>query len=309
MLMEKTRRRSKWIALAGTGALLVTMLAVLPGESSAANLASGQTAYVVNGEEETFTFDPITRKDGTLLPVEVFQRFGVQVEGALGRTVTLKKRDVSMELTLGRKAFLLNALPNSTAVEPIRLNGRLFLPAELLRHFGVEVSQDGSYVFLREFVTGQPTIKVTQQSEYDALKSARTFNRSVKLDSGQYAEGEFTLLNADLLQMDKLPVAWGARARLQGLQESGTLVLVKLKNYANKTGTFTTSGLYLIDENRNQYEVQEVIDLGQGLLSGKLAPGADRVGVLVFPKLKPNPGIVKLYYDGNPGDLGSWSNP
>jgi hypothetical protein len=55
--------------------------------------------------------------------------------------------------------------------------------------------------------------------------------------------------------------------------------------------------------------VQEVIDLGQGLLSGKLAPGADRVGVLVFPKLKPNPGIVKLYYDGNPGDLGSWSNP
>jgi hypothetical protein len=305
--MQKFGQKS--LVLLSTGALLAAIAVAVPSSSSAANLSSGSTAYVINGQEETFTFDPIQRKNGTLLPIEVFQRFGVNVEGATGQLIKLTEGSTQINLTLGKTAITINGLPASVTVEPVRLSGRLFLPAELLREFGVEFSQESGYVFLREFVTGQATVKVTDQNEYNNLKSSRTFNPSVKLDSGQYAQASFTLLNKDLLQMDKLPVSMGARARLQGLIETNTLVLVNLQNYASKSGAFQTSGLYMIDANRNQYDVQEVIDLGNGLLTGKLAPGADRMGVLVFPLLKPNPGIVKLYLDANGGDLGLWTNP
>jgi hypothetical protein len=298
----------KSMVLLATSALLAALAVAVPSTSSAANLSSGSTSYVVNGQEETFTFDPIQRKNGTLVPIELFERFGVEVEGATGNLITLTEGSTVVNLTLGRTASKVNGMPGSVTVEPVRLSGRLFLPAELLREFGVEFSQESGYVFLREFVTGQPTVKVTDQTEFDKLKNSRTFNPSVKLDSGQYAQSQFTLLNKDLVQMDKLPVSQGARARLQGLIETNTLVLVNLQNYAAKSGAFQTAGLYMIDNNRNQYDVQEVIDLGEGLLSNKLAPGADRMGVLVFPLIKPNPGIVKLYLDSNAADIGSWTN-
>lgn len=305
-MMQNLGKKS--LILLSTGALLAAIAVAIPSTSSAANLSSGSTSYVVNGQEETFTFDPIQRKNGTLVPLELFQRFGVEIDGATGNLIKLTKGSTQINLTLGRTAALINGLPASVTVEPVRLSGRLFLPAELLREFGVEFSQESGYVFLREFVSGQPTVKVTDQAEYNSLKSSRTFNPSVKLDSGQFAQAQFTMLNKDLLQMDKLPVSMGARARLQGLIETNTLVLVNLQNYASKSGAFQTTGLYMIDNNRNQYDVQEVIDLGGGLLTGKLAPGADRMGVLVFPLLKPNPGIVKLYLDSNAGDIGSWTN-
>lgn len=294
--------------LLATGALLAAIAVAIPSTSSAANLSSGSTAYVVNGQEESFTFDPISRKNGTLLPIELFQRFGVEISGATGNLIKLTKGPTQVNLTLGRTATLVNGLPNSVPVEPVRLSGRLFLPAELLREFGVEFSQESGYVFLREFVTGQPTVKITDKAEYQSLRASRTFSPSVKLDSGQFAQGQFTLLNKELLQMDQLPLSLGARARLQGLIETNTLVLVNLQNYASKSGALQTTGLYMIDNNRNQYDVQEIIDLGEGLLSNKLAPGADRMGVLLFPLLKPNPNPVKLYLDANGGDLGSWYN-
>lgn len=298
----------KTLVLLSTGALLAAIAVAVPSTSSAANLSSGSASYVINGQEETFTFDPIQRKNGTLVPIELFQRFGVTVDGATGNLIKLTKGSTQINLTLGKTSALINGLPASVAVEPVRLSGRLFLPAELLREFGVEFSQESGYVFLREFVSGQPTVMVTDQAAYNNLKNNRTFNPQVKLDSGQFAQSSFTMLNKDLLQMDKLPISMGARARLQGLIETNTLVMVKLDNYASKSGSFQTTGLYMIDNNRNQYDVLEEIDLGQGLLSGKLAPGADRVGVLVFPLLKPNPGPVKLYLDANAADLGSWLN-
>lgn len=304
-MMQNLGKKS--LVLLSTGALLAAIAVAVPSTSSAANLTSGSSSYIINGQEETFTFDPIQRKNGTLLPIEVFQRFGVQVDGATGNLIKLTKGSTQVNLTLGRTASILNGLPSSVSVEPVRLSGRLFLPSELLREFGVEFSLESGYVFLREFVVGQPTVKVTDQAEYDRLLNKLTYNPQVKLDSGQYASSSFTLLNKDLLQMDKLPISAGARARLQGLIETNTLVLVNLQNYATKTGSFQSSGLYMIDANRNQYDVQEVIDIGQGLVTDKLAPGADRMGVLVFPLLKPNPGLVKLYLDANQADIVVWN--
>jgi hypothetical protein len=86
--------------------------------------------------------------------------------------------------------------------------------------------------------------------------------------------------------------------------QTNTLVWVKTSNTGNKTGGLVTGTTFLIDNNRNQYEVTSVLDIGDGLLNGKIAPGADRAGVLVFPKLDPKASQVSLYYENNQATLG-----
>lgn len=57
------------IGLALAVALRVALLARPTG---AAPLTGGTTVYVIGGEEVTFTYDPISRKDGLLVPADVF---------------------------------------------------------------------------------------------------------------------------------------------------------------------------------------------------------------------------------------------
>lgn len=296
------------VALIAASALLLTLVVSLPGSAGAANLTGGNYTYVINGEEETFAFDPVNRKDGLLLPAEVFQRFGVSVEGALTRTITLKKADVVATLTLGSTTFELQGQPEAVASAPLRLNGRLFLPADLLKHFGVEYSLDGTFVILRNYVGGDVASRELSDAEFNALKSARTFSASTRTDSSIYLTAEFTLLNEELLAAANLGISYGTRARLQGLLETNTLVMVKLSNTAFKAGALLTSGLYLVDSQRNQYELVSTVDFGKGSITSKIAPGADRTGVLVFPKVAGNAGTLTLYYDSNGATLGSFAN-
>lgn len=298
----------KMVALIAAGALLLALMVSLPGNSYAANLTGGTYTYVINGEEETFAFDPVNRKDGLLLPAEVFQRFGVTVEGALTRTISLKKADLVAELTLGSTTFALGGQPEAVATAPLRLNGRLFLPADLLRHFGVEFSLDGTFVVMRDYVDGQPTVNQLSDADFSNLKSGRTLSASTKTDTNIYLTAEFTLLNEEMLAAANLDLSYGTRARLQGLVKTNTLVMVKLSNYAFKSGALVTSGVYLVDDKRNQYDLVSTADFGKGLITGKIAPGADRTGVLVFPKITGNAGTLTVYYDSNGGALGSFTS-
>lgn len=304
--MNKTIRR---VGLAlGTGALVLALaLPFTTGKSDAANLTGGTYTYVINGEEVTFPFDPIVRKDGLLVPVEVFQQFGVTVDNPLNKSFSLKKNSVTATLTLGTTTYTLNGSNAAVATTPLRLNGRLFLPADLLKEFGVESSQDGNYVFLRAYVDGGATIKQTTDSDLTGFKMGRNFTTSVKLDSNGYANGEMTLLSQDILTSAALNISYGARARLQGMLATNTLVLAKLSNFTGKSGAMATAGTYLVDDQRTQYDLQQVIDIGNGLLSNKLAPGADRVGVLVFPKVNLTANNLVLYYDNNGGSLGTFT--
>ncbi|HWI50537.1 MAG TPA: copper amine oxidase N-terminal domain-containing protein [Symbiobacteriaceae bacterium] len=302
----KTKFMRSLLAVLGIGALLVALVAYNPSTTTAANLTGGQYTYLIDGEEVTFTFDPISRKDGLLLPIEVFQKFNINIEGALTRTITLSRDGVSAKITVGATAFELNGLPRSLTTAPLRLNGRVFLPADLLKEFGVDFSQDGNYVSLRNFTDRTFRVDQLTDSEWNSLKGFRGFTSMLKADSGVNMYGEYYLLNEQMVTAANLNITYGNRARLLGLLESNTLVLVKVSNLSNKAGGVVTAGMALIDNQRNQYDVQSVVDIGYGLLTSKLAPAGDRYGVLAFPKLPANVVNAILYYDNNGSSLGTF---
>jgi len=294
-------------ALALVGAL--TFAATGPG-LQAANLSGGTYTYVVAGEEVFFQFDPISRKDGMLLPIEVFEYFKIEVSNPLTSTPALSRSGVKVTLTLGAKDIMVDDRPEMASTAPMRLSGRLFLPADVLKHFGVEFAQDGNYVALRNY--SEPGIlKELSPAEFSSLKSGRQITQAtVKADSGTFLSAEFVILTPELLQTANLKMTYGARAQLMGMLKSNTLVLMKLSNYGLKAGAVTTTGnLFLADANRRQYDVLSTFDIGDGSIGAKLSPGADRSGVLVFPKLQQNPGTVQLFADQNGVPVGHFVAP
>lgn len=304
-----TASMRKLLALAASAALLVTVISVLPGDSTAANLTGGTYTYVVEGEEATFTVDPINRKDGLLLPAEVFPTFDITLEGALGRTVTLKKGEVTATVSLGTTFYQLNGKNDTLPTAPLRLNGRLFLPADLLKPFGVEYALDSTYVTMRDLSAGQPALKGAGQTEWATMRQGKFFSLSTRADSNIYLEAEYTLLTPELISATYFDIAYATRVKLHQLQQTNTLVLVKLSNSTYmKSGGLATNGLYLVDSQRRQVELAQVMEIGQGLLNTKLAPGADRMGVLVYPKVTAA-GNLTLYYDSHNAGLGTFTNP
>jgi|GEM_PF-1710412 len=302
----KTKFMRSLLAVLGIGALLVALVAYNPSTTTAANLTGGQYTYLIDGEEVAFTFDPIAKKDGLLLPTEVFQKFDVIIEGGTTRNIILSKGTVRVNLTIGSTVFDLGGQPKALSTAPIRLNGRVFLPSELLREFGVDFTQDGNFISMRGFTDKYVDVKDLSTSEWGNLKGTLGFNNMVKLDSGVNVNGDFWMLTPSLITASNLNISYGNRARLLGLFETNSLVLVNLSNVSNKAGALVTATTYLIDDQRNQYDVQSVIDIGYGLLNSKLAPSADRLGVLVFPKLPASAVNAILYYDTNGYGLGTF---
>jgi hypothetical protein len=294
------------VAALSIGALLVALVTSTPTPTEAANLTGGNYTYLIDGEEVTFTFDPIARKDGLLLPTEVFQKFDITIEGGTTRNITLSKAGVSAKVTVGSTTYSLNGQPQDLNTAPLRLNGRAFLPADLLPEFGVDMSQDGNYISLSNYTNKLFRVEKLSDEEWNTLKGFRGFTAMVKADSGVNLYGEFWLLNEKMITAENLNITYGNRARLLGLLETKTLVLAKLSNMSNKAGGLVTGGLYLIDNKRNQYDLTSVVDIGYGLVSNKLAPAGDRYGVLAFPKLPTTTVNAILYYDNSGASIGTF---
>ncbi|MFZ5814611.1 MAG: copper amine oxidase N-terminal domain-containing protein [Bacillota bacterium] len=299
-------RKGVLTALLAGAVLLLAAALSWPAPTQAATLSGGSYTYVIDGEEVAFTYDPIVKKEGVLLPLELFTHLGASVEGALERTVSLKFGPVPAQVTLGRRAATLDGEAVQLSVAPVRLSGRLFLPADLLEGFGLSFEQEGNYVTISRYVSAMPALTRLTEGAWRSLLTGRAVSGSVKADSGIYLEARFTLLNQAMLTDQNLAVAYGTRARLLGLLETHSLLLVELSNRSLKSGALATAGIYLVDQHRNQYEVAEVVDLGDGMVSARLAPGADRMGVLLLPRLAEGAGPVKLYYEPNGAFLGQF---
>lgn len=303
--MKSSLMRKTMVALSA-GALLMTLVATVPAETSAANLTGGQYTYVISGEEVLFQFDPIVRKDGLLLPIDVFQKFGIEVINPLTRTITLKKSGVKADVTLGSTTMLLNDQAQAVATMPMRLNGRLFFPADILRHFGIEYSQDGNYVAFTNLAENLPDVQTLPDADYQTLKSSKTVSAQIRVDNNLFLNSEFTLLTTELLSAGNLNLTYGNRAKLNSLLQTNTLLLVKLSNTAYRAGTVNGAGLYLVDQKGNQYDFAAAVDIGTGNILGKIMPGGERMGVLSFPKVTAGPQVVTLYYEPHNASLGQF---
>ncbi|MDF2630808.1 MAG: hypothetical protein K0R39_4639 [Symbiobacteriaceae bacterium] len=292
------------VAALSIGALLVALVTAMPNTTSAANLTGGNYTYVINGEEVTFMFDPVVRKEGLLLPTEVFTQFGIKLEGLNTRNITLSKDDFVTRLTLGANQALVGEQSKVILPAPLRLNGRVFLSAELLKEYGIDFAQDGTMLFMRPLVETMPEVVTWLPSQWDAFFTTRGFTANLKSDAGVFFEGRLALVDTDMANSTNMTGSYGTRARLLSLMETHTLVMIKISNFTNRSGGLQTAGFYLVDDQRRQYDMAQVVDIGQGLLNGKLAPASDRVGLIAFPKV---PGTVKsltLWYDANAAQVG-----
>jgi len=302
----KTR---KTLATLLAATFLLGLVALTPGDSSAANLTAGNYTFLVEGEEVTFTVDPVSRRDGLLAPAEVFSRLAIQVDGQQTRSFTLTTEYVTVKTTLGSPLVEVNGQAKVLPLYPVRLNGRLFLPLELLHFFSIDAVADGTYVMIRDLKKNAPILKSLDQSEYAALRIGRVLTANTKLDSNIYVDVVYTLLGEDMLAVTNLDLPYNTRIELLERSRTNTLVMATVSNTSFKSGAFTTAGLYLVDSHRRQFEVTSVLDIGQGLVTGKIAPGADRTSVLVFPKLAANSKGLTVYYEPNGGSLGSLTQP
>lgn len=301
----KSKFMRSLLAVLGIGALLIALVAVNPTTTTAANLSGGTYTYLINGEEVTFMFDPVVRKEGLLLPTEVFQTFGIAIDGATTKTPSVSKDGLIGKMTLGSNQIDLGGRLVTLVTAPLRLNGRLFLPADLLKEFGIDFVQDGTMIVMRPLVEKMPPAETMTPAEWNALKSLRGFTANIKADTNVYMTTDFTLLNEKMINTTNIGISYGIRAKLNAMLQTNTLMLVRVSNYSGKAGAMQTAGTFLVDDLRTQYDVTQVMDIGQGLLTAKVAPGADRWGVLVFPKVPDSVVSLALYYDAHASVLGN----
>lgn len=309
--------------LAAWAVLVLLLIGVSLGAAEparGAGLSGGSYTYLLNGEEIAFPFDPLVIQDELLLPAAVFERLGVTIsQSAGGRSLTLRLGDqVTAKLTLGNPGYHLlgagfpaDGLPQSTAVGPIRLGGHLFVPASLLVHFGVEVTRESGMVMLRNPVPGLLPSSTFTDLEFQLLKGEQNFRYTIApKGTSALLSTEFTLLHANLLEAAQLGLPYGQRARLYGMLETHTLVLVRVLNQGTGPGAFNPASVSLVDDLRRQADQASALDIGEGNLDAALSPGAERRGVLAFPKGPTGVTRLSLYYHEIPGTLGSFQfNP
>lgn len=300
-----TKRMRTLAAMVLTLALLVAVVVANPRTSSAANLTGGNYTYLIDGEEYRFTYDPVVRKDGLLLPVEVFTEFGIDVKGAQGKDITVYTRDVTAKLTLGSTTLGLDGTVRKVTTAPLRLNGQLFLPADLLTQFGIDLVQDGTMIIMKSYAKPELETVTLNESEWTTLLQDRGFFENIRADSGMYLNAQFALVDEKMLSATNLGITFGQRVKLYDLLRSNTLVYVKLSNHATRAGSMLVTGTYLVDADRRQYEITDLIDIGSGKLDGKLAPYADRAGLLVYPKVPIGVRTLTVYYENNQAVIGT----
>jgi len=305
--MKTTQRKTLVTLLAAT--FLLGLVALTPGDSSAANLTAGNYTFLLEGEEVTFTVDPVSRRDGLLAPAEVFVKVGIPVTGQQTRSYTLQTQNVTVKATLGSPFIEVNGKQEVLPLYPVRLNGRLFLPLELLRFFSIEYVADGNYVSMRDVTKDLPLVRALPSNEYESLRRDRVLTANTKLDTNIYVDVTFTLLGHDLLSATNLDLPITTRINLMVMAQTSTLVMVNVSNTSFRSGALPTAGLFLVDSGRRQYEVTSVLNIGDGLVTGKLAPGADRTGILVFPKVAANAQRLTVYYEPNGGPIGTLTQP
>lgn len=302
--MVKSLRRFSLVI--GAAVILALLVAVMVSPTAAAPLTGGNTTYLIGGEEVAITFDPVSRKDGLLLPVEVFERFKITVQDSTTRTPTVRRGDVSVRVSLGSTAVAIGTATKTISPAPLRLNGRIFLAADLLKEFGIEYNQDGAYLTLRDLADA---LDVSPASNFAAAKASQTFTAIIKSDTGStMLDSEFTLLTPEIVSNVEFSKDFGLRVRLLRMLETNTLLLVRIRNeFSTRAVGWQAAGLYLVDDLRNQYDFTGQVVEVQGDVTTRFAPTAEKVSVMVYPKTAPGFQKVTVYFDPNAASIGSFN--
>lgn len=286
-------------------AVAVLVLLVPMAITSAAPLTGGNTVYVINGEETSFSFDPINFKDGLLVPADVLGALGLAVSQN-DRQVTVTRGNLQAQLALGTTTGRAGPDLITVSPAPIRLSGRLFLPASVLAEFGYEVSADGSYLQIRDLTQGISLAGGLDKAGYDSLRSRLTVGAFAKTDDQKANVGvEVTFLTPDMVASGNFPASFRQRVQYLDLLQTHSLLLVTVANQTGRSATLNPAAIMLVDiASGKQYDVQQTLDY-RGLISAKIANGATKASILVYPKVDAGVTSLAVFSDTNPGTIGT----
>ncbi|HWI63707.1 MAG TPA: stalk domain-containing protein [Symbiobacteriaceae bacterium] len=271
--------------------LLLTAIAVPP--AAAGVLTSASYTYLLKGRELELPVDLLTIQGAALMPEELVGALGL-TPAVDGDAVRLQRGPVTVELQLGSEVATVDGKARLLKAGPVRVAGRLFLPAEILPDLGFTLTVDGKFVLLTDYLTDEPA---------KTLSNLKPFTLETTVRDGANLFGlKVTALTSDLLADPALGIPWGTQLRLRSLLQTRTLLLITVKNQSLRAITLDPAKLMLVGDGGRQYDYlkQEIpID---GSVTGAIAPGAQRSSVLAYPKADGD--WFDLYLDGAQAVLG-----
>lgn len=282
--------------------LVVSLLfaSIFVGRLAAAGLSGGNTTYIIEGEDASFTFDPISRKDGTLLPVELFQALGLEVNRD-GKVVLISRGGIThADLTLGRTLAAVDGKPIILAPAPVSVVGRLFLPAAVLAELGYEVETDSGFVQVRDLAAGLAIPGDLTIEEYRLLEGRHSLTGTVRTDDGRpFLDLRVTYLTPEMVASPHLELSFRRRVEWLNLMQTSSLLLARVNNQSTRAATLSPQSLMLVDRfTQIQYDTLETQPY-QGLINQKIAVGASKSSLLIYPLLPHDLQEVQVFADTN----------
>jgi len=302
--MALTGRRISYLLVAG---LLVLAVVVSVANVQAAPLTGGNTTYVIEGEERTFTFDPINRKDGQLLPVEVIRSLGLTlVEN--GKQVTVARGSTQIVLTLGKSDARINGELFTLTPAALRLNGRLFVPSMVLDELGFDVLTDSAYLQINDVGFALGLDDSMDYAAWAALRDARTLNGMVRSDDARaFVTAQFTYLTTELVASHHFESSFKERIRLLNLMKQHAIVLVRVANDTGRSVTLNPASLMLVDgSTMTQYDMTQNLSYS-GNIKEKIAHGAAKSSLVVYPAPPETLTRITLFADTNSDNIGTFT--
>ncbi|MEF2968066.1 stalk domain-containing protein [Paenibacillus sp. M1] len=99
-----------------------------------ATMVIGQKSMTVDGKKQTLDAAPVLKDNTTYVPIKyVLDAFGGQATwNATAKKITVTRGTTVLELTVGKKQYLLNGSAKQSTVSPMIVNGRTLVPLRLV---------------------------------------------------------------------------------------------------------------------------------------------------------------------------------
>lgn len=277
----------RWLLVA----LLCLLFLTTAAPAGAGMLTTGTYTYLILGSQVDYPVDIVPTRGGYLVPAEILATFGL-VPTHQGSDITLKRGPVTIKLELGSDTMRVDDRQVVAKAAPSLINGRLFLPADLLPELGISLDVDGKFVYLTDYLS--QAVDGPRSPDFKANWDDHTAERPLWL-GGQYAYTYMTVLTRELLADPALEIPWGVRLRLLSLLQSRTLVYTTVRNSGIRAVALDPKQLMLVDDNGRQYDYLNLEVPVFGTVSSLIAPGATRTSVFAFPQVEP--GRVTFYHN------------
>jgi len=284
--------------------LLLVTLAVLLALAVPANagiLTAGNYTYLLYGQEVPLPVDILTLQGDTLVPTDLLAAVNLKPTQD-GKAITLQRGPVSVQLQLGSPTAQVDGKVKLLGTGPLLASGRLFIPADVLPALGVQVTVDGKFVLITDYMPAAAVPSPQGDATYDQDYADQSVSATFRSGSAIGQLG-VTMLSPALLSDARLPLDWGTRVKLLSMADTQTLLLVSVRNTSALATTLTVdpAKLLIVDNFGTQHDYLKTEVPVSGTVTSAVAPGATRSSVLAFSQVT---GSFTVYYTDNSEALG-----